>query len=251
VWVSNKGVIGIACIRCKKSRRGCDFSLQGFGVAVPPVLFATTESAAFRDTCGMGQMVGSSESVGKGEGEEVVSVVDEEIEDIAVDEEEVAAGGERGVGDVESVGKIGDVEIVGTRTSGTSGRQALTGFAPPFVGGRTYAVFHEDVSYLEEQINNPGRTVYTLEQARIELVGAMERERLQLSTLHMLTRLRRDMWRDLSERISAEVGRLGGYPSRRDVGVGDFSVDDDAWVADEEGYQQDRGVGTSGEATRE
>lgn len=143
------------------------------------------------------------------------------------------------VGKIENIGKVKHIENIGRARQGkvatgvasvanvdTQVSEMLgdslfnTGIVPALVRGRTHTVFHQDVSYISNELINPARSVATLEQARLELWGITQWEREQQSHIHELTRRRKAMWRGLSKHFKQEIQRLGGHSYYREIGVG-------------------------------
>ena len=216
---------------------------------VPPTVQYTTRSAAFRTEMADAKRGGKRKS----KAIKIEDTEDEEDDEWEVGEEEVDASTRSSVGMSVSVRDIGcdvpsmvgeQVEIseggegvrdvknvgnVGNRTPVGLGAVPISaGAVPPPVGGRTYVIFHEDVSHLERQLISPNRTMSSLEQAKIELRGAVDREEQQLANLHKLTKKRKDLWQSIERYIDTEIDRMGGYGSRCDAAVGDYAVNEDA-----------------------
>ena len=223
-------------MRCKNARRGCSFTPQDLGVADPPTVVYTTVSAAFRAELAKrgshGRKTLKSIAIEDDEDDEdnEEEVVEEEVDNstrsgvrmsISVqdtgedvppmvgEQVEITRGGE-------GVGNVGNVRNLGAQVpSRLGGIPASIGVVPPSVGGRTYVIFHEDASHIERQLIDPDRTMMSLEQAKIELWGAIDREEQQLVTIRELTRRRKWMWQSMEYYIDKEIDSMGGYGSKR------------------------------------
>ena len=254
--------VDIACMRCKNARRGCTFSPWELGVVVLPTVLYTARSAAFRAKVAPAKQ-GSRKKSEPIEIEDEEDEEDNEVEIVEVDDsirsgiEMSAPVQETGenlpsmVGEQaeiterdEGVGNVKNVGDVGTQVpSGWGGIPLSVGVVPPPAGGRTYPIFHEDVSRIERQLIDPNRTMSSLEQAKIELWGAIDREEQQLANIRDLTSRRKDLWQSIERHINTEIDRIGGYGSRRSMAGGDHAVNEDTMMGGAGGSNQQQDLG--------
>ena len=194
IWYRNKHPIRIRCTSCKALHRGCSLGHLECGVGSWPTVFDSPEGVAVREA-----------DVDKKKTQKTLQKNTTQFRK--------SARAQKSSG------------VVGSDDGEGCNNPPPASLVTP--AGHSLVVHMEDLAPFETVLTGNGRTAPSIQLARVDLLGVLQREKGEVVHVINLVRKRRDLGRDLLASMDAEIAALSGAPF-------DYALSPDDLVDDSE-----------------